>query len=112
MPFAEIKDQTPGLLCACGHPAAKHIDFGVHVCFGAGCLCAGYLLAAEMPSKAKRLRYSRGMGTTQERQWSDPVKDKRPREETLNTKGSLKEMRESLRKVIKKGDSPKAPVPR
>jgi hypothetical protein len=36
--------------------------------------------------------------------WHDPVKDKLPREETLRVRGNLKEMRELLKRVVRKQD--------
>jgi hypothetical protein len=36
--------------------------------------------------------------------WHDPVKDKLPRKETLKVRGNLKEMRELLRRVVRKQD--------
>lgn len=104
MPFAEV---SPSQLCACGHPAGKHLDFGEHVCTRAGCLCTGF----ELPDPNRRRRvYSRAMRTT--RQWSDPVKDKQPRPETLNIKGDLEHLKGVLRRVVRKsGPGGGAPVP-
>jgi len=50
------------------------------------------------------------MRKTSERQWSNPVKDKQPREETLNTKGDLGQLKDILRRVVKKPESPQQPA--
>lgn len=72
------------------------------MCTRAGCLCAGFLQPAENATRAEQLRYSKGVRTTAERKWSDPVKDKRPSPETLNVKGDLGKLRDVLRRVVRK----------
>ena len=56
------------------------------------------------------MRYSIIMRRVRERHWSDPVKDKQPREETLGVKGDFQEFTRVMRRVVKKADDPK-PLP-
>lgn len=40
-------------------------------------------------------------------QWSDPVKDRPPRKETLDVKGNFQEFTILMRRIIKKGEGSK-----
>lgn len=54
-----------------------------------------------MPDPNRRRAYSRTMRTAPEKPWTDPVKDKKPSEETLNVRGDLGKLRELLREVVR-----------
>jgi hypothetical protein len=42
MPFDEIKNNNPELLCVCGHSAGRHLYCGDHLCSVSKCECRGF----------------------------------------------------------------------
>jgi len=47
---------------------------------------------------------------SKERQWSDPVKNKPPRKETLDVKGNFQEFTDLMRRIAKKSGEPTPPA--
>jgi hypothetical protein len=56
MPFAQVIEYNPFLLCTCGHPADQHLEWGKHLCSQPGCACRGFELDATLENVLRLVR--------------------------------------------------------
>jgi len=48
MPFSDIRNRNPQLLCSCGHSADHHLYMGDHMCSKIECECGRFELDATL----------------------------------------------------------------